>query len=180
MLGANLIVMGTITDIREETSNFEGFGIKTENMDVVCTIRIRLLDNKGEVQFSKLFKGSKTYAKSSFGGKKSSDRNFAAIEVVLEKIGEDPRFRAAVLGRKVEPSSSAAADDLIEVDFSPKPENCDIEIDGKYVNGSPLKRRLQEGKEYKVRISKGGFKDWEGVIVPEKGLRITPELGASR
>ena len=77
-------------------------------------------------------------------------------------------------------SSPSAADDLIEVDFSPKPENCDIEIDGKYVNGSPLKRRLQEGKEYKVRISKGGFKDWEGLIVPEKGLRITPELGASR
>ena len=45
---------------------------------------------------------------------------------------------------------------MVEVDFSPVPENCDIEIDGKYVGGSPLKRQLQAGKEYKIRISKGG------------------------
>lgn len=177
MLGANLVVMGTIVDVREETKNFQGYGIKTANTEVLCQIRVRLLDMEtGNVKFSKVVKGSKTYTKSSFGGTKSSDRHFAAIEVTLEKLGSDSQFRAAILGQKPAAAAAASADGVVEVDFAPVPENCDIEIDGKYVGGSPLKRRLQGGKEYKVRISKGGYMDWQGVIVPESGLRITREL----
>ena len=101
MLGANLVVMGTIVDVREETKNFQGYGIKTENTDVLCQIRVRLLDmESGNVKFSKVVKGSKTYSKSSFGGTKSSDRHFAAIEATLEKLGSDSQFRAAILGPK--------------------------------------------------------------------------------
>ena len=49
-------------------------------------------------------------------------------------------FAAAVLGRKPPTADAADGSGLIEVDFSPKPDNCDIEINGKYVGGSPLKR----------------------------------------
>jgi curli biogenesis system outer membrane secretion channel CsgG len=181
MLGANLIVMGTITDIRDEIRRFEGYGIKNENMNVICQIRVRLLDiESGKVQFSKIVKGSKTYTKSSFGGTASSDRNFAAIEAALEQLEGDSQFKAALFGEKPATSGQPAAEGLVEVEFAPKPENCDIEIDGKYVGGSPLKRRMAAGKEFKVRISKGGFQDWRGTIVPEAGLRITRELNANR
>jgi len=44
MLGANLIVMGTITDIHNETVTFEGYGIRTKNTKVICQILLRLLD----------------------------------------------------------------------------------------------------------------------------------------
>ena len=181
LLGANLIVMGTIIDIHDEVAKFEGYGIRTENTKVVSKIRLRLLDIKtGDVSFSKIVKGSRTYSKSNFGGTSSTDRNFAAVEAALKELEEDSQFQSALLGRKPGSSDETDADRLVDVEFTPKPENCDIEIEGKYVGGSPLKRRLPVGKEFKVRIGKGGYKDWEGVIVPEKGLRITRELSPSR
>jgi curli biogenesis system outer membrane secretion channel CsgG len=173
LIGANTIAMGTIADVREETKSFKGYGVETENVVVTAQVRVRVLDiETGEVVYSKILKGSKTYTKTSFGQTKSSDRNFAAIEAAIETLGEDPKFKAALLGK----GADAAADGLIEVEFAPKPDNCDIEIDGKYVGGSPLKRKLKAGTEYKIRISKSGFVEWTGVIAPEAGLKITREL----
>ena len=179
MLGANVIIMGTIVDIRDEKRDFKGYGIQTKNTEVICQIRVRMLDiEKGTVRFTKIVKGSKTYTESSFGGTSSSDRNFAAIEVTLQQLESDSQFRKALLGGKAG-ATAENSDGLVEVEFAPKPENSDIEIDGKYVGGSPLKRRMPAAKEVKVRISKGGYESWTGVIVPEAGLRITRELGRS-
>jgi hypothetical protein len=131
----------------------------------------------GTILFSKVLKGSKTYTKSTYAASKSSDRNFAAVEAAIDNLAEDAAFRAGVTGKRAKANGdSEPADGMIEVDFSPKPDNCDIEIDGKYVGGSPLKRRLAKGKDYKIHISKGGYRDWTGVITPELGLRITREL----
>ena len=178
LLGAKLIVMGTITDIHDDVRDFQGYGVKSRVNDVVCQVRIRLLDiETGTVRFSKIFKGTKTYTQSSFGLTGSTDRYFAAVEVALEKLGDDSKFTAALFGKK---AGTAGTDELVEVEFAPTPENCDIEIDGKYVGGSPLKRRLPAGKDVKVRITKDGFKQWEGVISPEKGLKISRELGPDR
>jgi Curli production assembly/transport component CsgG/PEGA domain len=173
MLGANLIVMGTVVDIRQEVKDFVGYGIRSRITEVVCKIRIRLLDSSGTVLYSKVVSGSKQYDQSNFGGSGSSDRNFAAIEETLKEVEKDGAFRKALLG---DAAPAHAAEGLIEVEFAPKPDNCDVEIDGKYVGGSPLKRRLPAGKEIKVRISKGGYQAWDGVIVPEAGLRITREM----
>jgi hypothetical protein len=73
-------------------------------------------------------------------------------------------------------SGHAMFQDVIEVEFSPKPDNCDVLIDGKYIGGSPLKMALQIGKEIKVRITKADHKPWENVIMARPGLRITTEL----
>jgi curli biogenesis system outer membrane secretion channel CsgG len=177
LLGANLIVMGTITDLHEDIRDFQGYGVKSRVTDVQCQIRVRLLDiASGTVRFSKIVKGTKTYTKSSFGQTDTSDRGFAAVEAALEKLADDDQFKSALLGKK----SGAGAGEMVEVEFAPKPDNCDIEIDGKYVGGSPLKRKLPAGKDIKVRITKDGYKDWQGVISPEDGLKITRELGPSR
>jgi curli biogenesis system outer membrane secretion channel CsgG len=176
LLGANLIVLGTITDIHEDVRDFQGYGVRTRVNEVKCQIRVRLLDiASGTVRFSQTLKGTKTYNKSSFGQTASSDRAYAAVEAALETLRDDERFKAALFGKRPE-----AKGELVEVEFAPKPDNCDIEIDGKYVGGSPQKRRLPAGKEVKVRIAKGGFKEWERTISPEKGLKITPELGRGR
>lgn len=188
LLGANVILMGTITDISEEVREFQGYGIKTKKTDVTCQIRVRLLDiETGAVRLSKVVKGTKSYSASTFGksdtekGKgDQDDRHFAAIEAALQQLDKDAQFKAGLFEKRVVTSDSATPAGLVEVEFSPKPDNCDIEIDGKYVGGSPLKRQLPAGKEVKVRITKGGFKEWEGVIAPEKGLKITRELDSTR
>jgi hypothetical protein len=176
LLGANLIVLGTITDIHEDTRDFQGYGVKTRVSDVKCQIRVRLLDiATGTVRFSKTLKGTKTYTKTSFGQTNSSDRASAAVEAALEKLADHEQFKSALLGKR-----SPAANEVVEVEFAPKPDNCDIEIDGKYIGGSPQTRRLPAGKDVKVRIAKQGYKEWQRTISPEKGLKITPELGSER
>jgi hypothetical protein len=178
-LHASLIVMGTITDIHDDVAVFAGYGVRSANVKVVCQIRVRILDiESGKVRFSKIVKGSQTYTATSSGGKVTSDRNFAAVEAALAQLNKDAQFEAALFGRKAAPTD--AAEGSVEIEFAPKPDNCDIEIDGKYVGGSPLKRRLPVGKDVKIRISKDGYKVWEGTIVPEKGLRITRQLGRGR
>ena len=118
MLGANVIIMGTLIDIHDDVVEFEGFGIKTKNTKVVSQIRLRLLDiETGKVRFSKIVKGSQTYSKSSFGGKSSSDRNFAAVQAALEQLQDDSEFQAAMLGRKQGSSRDNAADGLVEVEL---------------------------------------------------------------
>lgn len=143
LLGANQIIIGTIADVSEESKQFKGYGIQTENVAVTAELRVRVLDiETGKIAFSKTVKGSKTYSKSTFGGTKSSDRHFAAIKAAVAEITGDNKFKAAVQGKK-----PAMDGGLVEVDFAPKPENCDIEIDGKYVGGSPVKRKLSSGTE---------------------------------
>lgn len=175
MIGANRILIGSIIDIAEETKSFQGYGVKTENTVVTAEVRVRMLDETGAQLYSKTFKGSKTYTKTTFGQTKSGDRHYAAVKEAVAGVAADPKFKEAVLGKAV-----AADEGLLEVEFAPKPANCDVEIDGKYVGGSPLKRKLRSGTEYKVRISKAGFKEWSGVITPEAGLKITRELEANK
>ncbi len=178
LLGANVIVMGTIEDIREDTQEFSGYGVKTKMTNVICTMRVRIIDiATGTATFSKEVKGKKTYSKTSFGASNSNDRSFAAVEDALDVLEKDPQFKTALSDKA---NSNVKEAGMVEIEFSPKPENCDIEIDGKYVGGSPLKRMLLKGKEVKVRITKDGHKDWEGVIVPEAGLKIGRELGVAR
>ena len=176
LLGANRIVLGTIADISEETKSFKGYGVTTENKVVTAELRVRVLAiETGNVEFSKTAKGSKSYSKSTYGELKSSDRHFAAVKAAVIEIAADDRFKAAIQGKK-----SVTKDRGVGVEFAPKPDNCDIEIDGKYVGGSPLKRKLTLGTEYRIRISKAGYKDWTGIIIPEVGLRIARELEANR
>jgi hypothetical protein len=177
MLGANVIVMGAIVDMRDEKREFHGYGIHTKNVEVMCSIRIRVLDiATGTVTFSKILKGSANYSESSYGRTSSSDKHFSAIETTLQELRKTREFKDALVPPEKRPNLIG----LVEVEFAPKPENCDIEIDGKYVGGSPLKRALPAGQEIKVRISKGGYTSWEGIVVPEKGLHVTRELEQRR
>jgi hypothetical protein len=157
LVGANLIIMGTIVDLGEETKSFKGYGVETQNVIVTAQVRFRVLDETGKVLCSKIVKGTKTYTKTSFGETKSSDRNFAAIQVALDKIAEDTDFHDSLLGKK----GTADKDGTIQVEFAPK-------------------RSLKAGVEYKVKISKSGYKDWTGTISPEAGLKITRELEPNR
>lgn len=175
-LGANLIVKATITDIHRDVRSFQGYGIDSQAIEVECQIRVSVLDvTTGSSRFSKIIKGVKASTLSSSGKTISTNAGFAAVEAALKKLADDAQFKAALFGKK-----AAEVDGFVEVEFAPEPDNCDIEIDGKYVGGSPLKRRLPAGKEVKVRIVKEGFKEWNGVISPEDGLKITRELGRNR
>jgi len=182
LLGADAIILGSILDVRATTRDFTGYAIRTKNTQVQTSIRIRVIDiATGNVAFSRILRGSSTYASSSFGGIKDSDVAYAVIESTLEQLRGDETFKESILGHRRGSTGSTRQTTEgqvkeVEVEFVPKPENSDIEIDGHYIGGSPLKLRLRVGEEVRVKISKAGHRAWEGVIVPQPGLRITKEL----
>lgn len=185
MLGADAVVMGTILDVGQTTRRFSGYGVSTHNTQVRCSIRVRVIDiGSGAVAFSRVVRDSVTYPSSQFGEVTDSDVAYGVIESTLENLRGDEEFKRAVFGRKTRPGPpepapsppAQAEPGKVEVEFAPVPENCDIEIDGVYVGGSPLKHLLPVGQEVKVRISKAGHLPWETRIVARPGLRITKEL----
>jgi hypothetical protein len=122
---------------------------------------------------SKIVRGSVSYSSSNFGGVEDSDVAYSVIESTLESLRDDSEFKTAVATGQ---SGGSGKLTNVEVDFSPIPENSDIEIEGTYVGGSPLKKTLPAGKPVKLRIAKAGYKAWETTITPEDGMRITKEL----
>jgi curli biogenesis system outer membrane secretion channel CsgG len=173
MLGAKAVVMGTIMDVSTEKKSFSGYAIETRTTLVKCSLRVRIIDiETSRVTLSKTLRGSVSYSSSSFGGVENSDVAYGVIESTLEQLRDDEQFKAAVSSGK----RSVSAAGGITVEFAPKPENCDVEIDGNYIGGSPQKKTFSDGKAVKVRLSKAGYKAWETTIVPEPGLRITKEL----
>jgi hypothetical protein len=204
-LGASRLILGTITNISEETRSFVDVdgsygmrGMKVETILLKAKISVRVVElPSGKILTATDATGSKTLGKSTFGGTSfgksskdargnkdgrgkssgnaNSDAYFVVIEDAIAKLAADEKFKAAVAGK-------AVAQGMVDVEFAPTPEKCNIEIDGKYKGSSApsLKVQLKAGTEYKVRITKAGYKEWMADIVAEPGLKITPELEANK
>jgi hypothetical protein len=165
----NLIVFLAIVDFHDENLNFKGYGVTQKSVETTCSLRLQVMDTSdGSITFTKMLTGTKTIQNTdALQDSSTEDSGFEAIKVALKKLDGDAAFQDAVRGVKQE---------QVDVEFAPTPDNCDIEIDGNYVGGSPLTKKLLSGKEIKVRISKAGFKDWQGKLSPQAGLRVTREL----
>jgi curli biogenesis system outer membrane secretion channel CsgG len=179
MLGARYIVMGTILDVRAQKKNFSGYGIATSNTQVNCGVRLRMVEiDGGKVVLSKVVRGSASFTDTAYGGTNDSDVAYTVIEAALEQLREDEDFGNKIT-QVVSPKSVDKGDadtNGIEIEFSPTPSDCDIEIDGIYVGGSPLRREFPKGTTMKVKISKAGFTSWERTITADPNLRVTPQL----
>lgn len=172
MLGANFIIMGTITNVGSRRERFSGYGISTSNEVVTCSVRVRAIDvRSGSVLFSMTVQGSGTFMSSNFGGVNDSDVAYAVIQDALFKLKSDKNFKQAIMQ-----GESATPGQEVTVKFAPIPDNSDVVIDGIYKGGSPLVISLPSGRSIRVKISKAGYETWEATVVPADGLLVKPEL----
>ena len=172
LLGASFIIMGTINDVSSSTTNFKGYGIKSKVVTVQSNIRLRVIEIKsGNIVFSRILKGKATFSSSNFGGSENSDVAYQVINAALEKLRSDQDFKE-LLSRCFKQTDSGK----IRVKFTPKPNNCDIEIDGIYIGGSPINYVFDSSSPIKIKISKAGHETWESTIIPRKDLVVKPEL----
>src|SRR5262245_33181766 len=122
LLGAQFIIMGSLMDLRAEKRDFAGYGIRTRNIEVLCSLRVRLLDiASGTVKFSKVVQGKKTYSQSNYGGETSTGPYFAAVEAAIQQLEEDAQFKSALLGPSAGAGTTVAPGELVEIEFAPKP-----------------------------------------------------------
>ncbi len=63
-------------------------------------------------------------------------------------------------------SRSAAQSNMAVLDIRSEPRDAEIEIDGVFAGTTPRTKRLAPG-EYKIKISRNGYKSWEKKIIVE-------------
>lgn len=98
-LGANAVMIGTIVNLNEEKSTFSGYGIKTDRVAVVATVRIRLIDIKSSaIIYSETIKGQSDSMVTNYGGVKPNDLAFLAIDRAINSLKDNTRFIEKISG----------------------------------------------------------------------------------
>lgn len=170
MLGANVIVMGTIMRVDATTREFSGYGVATKNTTVTASVRVRAVDiSSGAILASEIVDGSKNYPTSQFSGVADSDVAYAVLEVALAKLTANDRFLATLAG-------TASAAQTAAVAITPRPTGCDCIVDGVFRGNTPVTLDLPTGKPVTVRLEKAGHQPWERAILPGQVPTIAPEL----
>ena len=102
--------------------------------------------------------------------------NYRGILRAIEEVtGVELKFDQE--GIKDEKESVAARDstgvseDLAVITISSEPENAEIEIDGAFAGSTPRIKKVKPG-EYKIKMSKKGYRSWERKIKVEAGEEI--------
>ncbi|HIJ90600.1 MAG: CsgG/HfaB family protein [Desulfobulbaceae bacterium] len=98
MIGANILVCGTIIDIAEKSKNFTGYGIQTKTTQTICNLRVRVVDiSTGRVLYSKTVKGISNSMETPHGGESDSDAAVTSIENSIKEISQDENFKKSLL-----------------------------------------------------------------------------------
>ena len=91
MLGANTLIVGSITDIGKEKKRFKGYGISTNSVVVTTNMRARGIDiETGKILFSVRSKGI-----AQISANAGEAPIYESIEDAVENIAQNPKFTAA-------------------------------------------------------------------------------------
>lgn len=98
MIGANMLICGTIIDINNKSKSFTGYGISTKTTQTICNLRVRVIDiNTGGIIFSKTVKGTTSSTETSHGGEKDENEAVTSIENAIQEIAQDENFKKILL-----------------------------------------------------------------------------------
>lgn len=171
MMGANVIVMGTVMRVDSNVKMFNGYGISSRQSIVTASVRVRALDIvSGSVIASEIVEGSRSYPESQFGGTSDSDVAYAVIANAMEKLNANEKFLSAIAGR------SAVDSKVVRIEIAPIPTGCDVLVDGKFRGNAPLTLEFPSSSAITLRFEKSGYQPWERAIVPGQVPSIRPEL----
>ncbi|MEW6259426.1 MAG: hypothetical protein AB1547_05915 [Thermodesulfobacteriota bacterium] len=87
MVGANLIVMGTVLRLSKSEHEFKGYDIHTKSVTSFCELRVRVLNSEGIEVFSNLYEAQINKRYSPY----YHEKNFDYGEVLNEAINEIDR-----------------------------------------------------------------------------------------
>lgn len=178
MVGANILVTGSLLKVDTEQKGFGGFGIATKKSQTVATIRIRAYNvEKGTIIYSQTVKGSTESfgvgVRGSSGGGQSADERSVAIEGAMKNLAQDDQFKN-MFAKVISGESQTAK--RIKIEVVPTPDNCDIEVNGVYQGSTPASINFTPGVTVTIKLTKAGYLPWEKNVAVMPGMRISPEL----
>lgn len=188
-----LIVTSDLLRFVKNNENQEYFSIPTQAISEVFYSRVsgRRIKTAIFVALPLLFsKGKKHYMTLSFndGGSivgavefRLHKSNYRGVLHAMEQVSGVPlKFDQEGVSAEQEgiaASGAASSATLTTVDFGSTPEGAEIEINGAYSGTTPRVKTLSPG-EYKIKITKNGYKSWEKKIQVKAGeeFPLTVEL----
>jgi hypothetical protein len=136
-------------------------------------VRIRAYDaEKGTVIFSQNLKGSSSSFSTSFGSSSDADPASMAIEHAISKLKDNKKFVKRLSASRIAKTEIKN----VSVEFSPQPDNIDLEVNGIYYGSTPMTIDLPSGAPIKIKLSKPGYEIWEKSLMPRSGMKIRTEL----
>lgn len=167
LLGADLLITGSIVSYHEQRVEFHGYGLNTKKILTEMTISIKVLDvNSGKIVLASLFSDQVEQGDTGFLKTSSSNIPRPLLTKVLQSTVNH-------LTEEIGPKKETAT--TVGVSFISHPEGADIEINEVYYGSTPLKLQLNPGL-HKVRISLAEFNPWEKTINAYEGLEVKVTL----
>ncbi len=177
-----LIVSGDVIRFVKDNERDEYFSIPSDAVTEVFYSRVSGRRIKTAIFVSVLLlfsKGKKHYMTLSFddGGDivgavefKLDKKNYRGILRAVEQVSDvDLVFDQEGIKDEKETVASRSDDvqsNMAVLDISSEPRDAEIEIDGTFAGTTPRTKRLNPG-EYKIKISRNGYKSWEKKIKVE-------------
>ena len=167
MLGAEYVVTGSINNYEERQNNFKGYGIETNRVVITLDSSIKMINvTTGVIEVADLYSVSESYQ----GATKHSINSGSKARDLLRGVLR--QFVADIEGPK---DSSKEKIKQVTVEFTSKPSEASIEIDGIYVGSTPAKIPVKEGV-HSVVISGGVYTSWDKKVESYEGLKVKANL----
>jgi hypothetical protein len=93
MLGASSVLQGTIVEIREKKTRFDGYGISKSIKKIISTLRVRVIDiESGKIIYSKTSEGSASLSSDNYSTEEGNEYVYDSIKNAINYIIEDKQF----------------------------------------------------------------------------------------
>lgn len=177
--GVDFYVFGQIVSIDDEVLQYEGYGVPRKVERTTATIFVRVVHMAPErVVFSTEISGKAERITTPFRTSAGGDQHAKAIRRAVLNMVEAPEFRQSLTTRVNDAANSLSETrvSVVTVDFETTPSGSMVDLDGLHIGSTPISKILPLRSEHSVRVTKPGFKPWEGRIKVEEGSAVKIEL----
>ena len=180
--GVDFFVFGQVLDIWDRSSSFAGYGVTRRSEQTQTLISLRVVQMAPEkVIYVTNQQGSFEIVTTPFRTATHSDPAGEAIRDAVRQLAQSSEFQKAFVAR-VEAANSLTllGPNQVLVPIKSRPRGAMVEIDGHHIGVTPLKRRLYLNATHSLRLTKPGYRPWEGHLKVEEDSVVNVELEANQ
>lgn len=170
MLGARYLAMGDVVEVVSRTTEFQGYGIKTQRTAFSVTVALRVVDaERGAV----IFVDQETRSRESLPlkslGVVAEGESLGVIQSLIREAIDNlvARFQERLL---TVTKNAVASGKKVKITVDSSPQGADVEVAGIFYGNTPCELLLEEDAVAEITVSLPGYIPWV------KRVKVTPEL----
>jgi len=176
MLGAKYLAMGDVVEVVSRTTEFQGYGIRTQRTAFSVTVALRVVDaERGAV----LFVDQETRSRESLPlkslGVVVEGESLSVIQSLMREAIETlvARFQNRLLAAT---RGATTTGKKVKVMVDSSPQGADVELGGIFYGNTPCELLLEEDTVVEITVSLPGYIPWAKRVKVAPDLRIKATL----